>query len=684
MTARLGAAYVRGMQTPGGEGTPLHVRSIAKHFAVYNLESNFAVGGSDGQYRLGYNAEPSQADLLQTFLPAFEHLVRNASVRGVMCSYNAVAGTPMCASDLLQAELRDRIGFDGVVITDSGAIKFMVVDHRWKHSDGKPYTPMEAVAASVAAGTDLNLGGCFGRENAGLASAFSQKLINTSMVKQAAGRQLLSLLELGLMQDTTAAAADTRRQHPMSIVDSAPHRQLAKAAAVKGVVLLKNSKGALPLEKVADTPLVHKAADLRPRASAKKKVLAVIGPNADRNLTLGSNYCGCKNRAGGPLLSSCKFVTPLEGLSSAVHNFSDWDDNVLHEPGVDIDTQRTDGIAAAVAAARNADVVVVVAGLITCQEVGSQCQEAEGRDRSTPLGRNGKNGGRDVGIQLPGMQLELLKALANSTNAARTNIILVIMSGSAVALPWAAKEDRIGAIVQLFYPGVLGGAALADVVFGFSAPAGRLPVTVPSSESQLPEDYLNQSMLAGDGRTHRYFRGTPLYPFGFGMGYSTFGYSNLRLSQQTLLAGETADIDAKITVAVTVTNRGEFSGSSEEVVMVFATPKLRYLATQNMSVPRQIMLGFSRIATTPNHAVEAAVVIYARDLRLVGQGGEFGLLSGDYTVSVGGRAPHEHGGGEREREGGEEAAAFGGVDPPLTAVLRIKSDDDAAVGTRLQ
>eukprot|EP01050_Picozoa_sp_SAG11_P027434 SAG11_NODE_6948_length_1221_cov_1.385027_1_plen_309_part_10 len=265
------------------------------------------------------------------------------------------------------------------------------------------------------------------------------------------------------------------------------------------------------------------------------------------------------------------------------------------------------------------------------------------------------------------MQLELLKALANSTDATRTSITLVIMSGSAVAVPWAAKSDRIDSIIQLFYPGVLGGAALADVVFGVSAPAGRLPVMVPEDESQLPADYLNQSMLAGDGRTHRYFKGTPLYAFGYGLGYSSFGYSNLRLSQQTLAAGESADVDTKITAAVTVTNRGEFAGPSDEVAMVFAAPQLRDPATPNMSVPRQILLGFSRLTTTPHLAVEAAVAFHVRALRLAGPRGEFGLLSGDYTVSVGGRPPLGH---------GEDAAAKG-VDAPLTAVLRIKTDDDA-------
>lgn len=371
-------------------------------------------------------------------------------------------------------------------------------------------------------------------------------------------------------------------------------------SAEKSTILLKNIRGTLPL---------HSPGQAQP--GARQKVLAVVGPNANRTLTLGSNYCGCKNRAGGPLLRSCTFVNPLEGLRAAARNASGWDSEVKYELGVDIDTGRTDGIAAAVAVAKQADVVVVVAGLITCQETGEQCQEAEARDRSTPLGNLGELGGKDVGIHLPGMQLELLQSIANSTEAAHTQIVLVIMSGSAVAVPWAASSDRVGAIVQSFYSGVLGGAALADVLFGRVAPAGRLPVMVPTSEAQLPADYLNQSMLAGSGRTHAYFQGSPLYQFGFGLGtstnctavpapvsspsshqscssvcltchcrlpgasgYSSFAYSNLRLSHHTLAAGEIADVATEMTVSVTVTNRGEFAGPSDEVVMWCASAQL--------------------------------------------------------------------------------------------------------------
>ena len=163
LTGALGAAYVNGMQDPNKTGT-LAVRNVAKHFAAYNLESNFAMGGTDGQYRLSYDANVSCADLMQTYLPAFERLVGDAKLRGVMCAYNSVNGTPLCASSLLKEQLRDRLGFDGIVITDCGAIGFMISNHKWRHADGTPYNLTQAVAASLAAGTDLNCGGAYNSE----------------------------------------------------------------------------------------------------------------------------------------------------------------------------------------------------------------------------------------------------------------------------------------------------------------------------------------------------------------------------------------------------------------------------------------------------------------------------------------------------------------------------------------
>lgn len=420
------------------------------------------------------------------------------------------------------------------------------------------------------------------------------------------------------------------------------------------MILLKNDKSTLPLAGAGMTAVGSEG------LAKKKRKLAVVGPNANRTLTLTANYAGCKSSAGGPILPDCTFVNPLQGITMAAKASDDWEDGVAYAQGVDIDTNDTSGIMSAVAAAKEADYVIMVGGLITCQEVGFQCQEAEARDRSSPVrcdrpGAECPDVGRDVGIGLPGKQLQLLKSLATQTE---TPIVLVIMSGSAVATPWASSSDRVGAIIQHFYPGVLGGEALADVLFGVVSPAGKLPVMVPVSEAQLPSDYLNQSMQAPPGRTHRYFTEKPLYPFAYGLGYSSMRYSGLTVSHETLAAGSDS-LESVLSVTVDVTNQGEFSKPADEVVMVFTKPTLRDEATPSMSVPRQMLLGFTRISTEPGKTVRATIEVKADKLRLLGSDGQYELLHGSYELSVGGRAP------------GFVPAATAAASEPLRATLRV-------------
>jgi beta-glucosidase-like glycosyl hydrolase len=151
---------------------------------------------ANGQYRLSYDAPVSDADMMQTFLPAFESVVVESQIRGIMCAYNSVNGVPLCANKLLQEQLRDRMGFKGIVITDCGAIGMMTGNHHWNHSDGTPYTPVEATAAAMAAGTDLNCGSAYGND---LKQAWKESRVTLSMLKQAAGRAVCLFQQRFLM-----------------------------------------------------------------------------------------------------------------------------------------------------------------------------------------------------------------------------------------------------------------------------------------------------------------------------------------------------------------------------------------------------------------------------------------------------------------------------------------------------
>ena len=259
---------------------------------------------------------------------------------------------------------------------------------------------LKHLAASLVAGTDLNCGNAY---RSTLQSALNASLITEAHINTALSRNLKGWLELGLFQDTKTSAIDPRRQIPMSVVDSHEHRELAKQAATEGVVLLKNDDSTLPLT-WGEEPIR----------------VAVVGPNANRTLTLTSNYAGCKEKAGGPIIASCTFVNPLNGIEAMAKISPLLDSHVRYAQGCDIDTHDLSRIDDAVEAANNADVVVFIGGLITCQETGDQCIEAEARDRAT-----GTSPPRDFGIGLPGVQQNLVKALADRTKA---KIIVVTMS----------------------------------------------------------------------------------------------------------------------------------------------------------------------------------------------------------------------------------------------------------------
>ena len=430
----------------------------------------------------------------------------------------------------------------------------------------------EVAAATLTAGTDLNCGTAYSM----LPQALKENLLNLSDINLSVRRQLLGYMRLGLFQDTQTDRLDWRRNVSMDVVDSSEHRDLALRIAAESVIVLKNHDELLPL---GGYGMANFSSSPRPMK------LAVIGPNANRTLTLTSNYAGCKDAAGGPILSTCTFVNPLQGIRNLAKSLNHLNDDVKYAMGCDIDTDRVDGFEEAVSVAKEADVVILVLGLITCQETGDQCIEAEARDRST-----GSNPPLDFGTGLPGKQGLLLETLANSTK--NTSIVVVVESGSAVSVPWAANSNRVSAIVQHFYSGVLGGDALAQVLVGVQAPSGRLPVMIPYDESS-PKDYLDQSMTAKPGRTHRYFQGDPLYRFGFGLEYSTFDLAAPRV--------EIANNGELACLTVNVTNRGEYVlNASKYVVNVFASP------TQETSLV-EMLVGFSKITLNVGEMREARV-----------------------------------------------------------------------------
>ena len=416
LTGRMAVAFIKGLQ--GDDPRYLKLVATAKHFAVHS-------GPESARHH--FDAQISQRDLRETYLPAFRMAVKEGKVASVMGAYNRVNGAPACANrQLLDDILRKEWGFEGTVVSDVDAVIDVYEHHHYASSFE------QAAAVSLKAGCDLNGGPCYNK----LTAAVKQGLIREAEIEVAVKRNLTTLMRLGLYDPPEKVPY---AQIPITVNDCPRHRAIALQAARESIVLLKNDKNCLPLRK-----------DL--------KKIAVIGPNANDPEVLLGNYNGTPSAS----------VTPLEGIrrkvapGTRVEYLRGCD---LAKPGVD---------AKAVQLARSADVVVMVMGI---------SPRLEGEEMKVDF--PGFAGGDRTRLDLPGSQEELLKAVY----ATGKPVVLVLLNGSALAVNWA--NARLPAILETWYGGEEAGTALADVLFGDFNPAGRLPVTFYKTVDDLPpfEDY---------------------------------------------------------------------------------------------------------------------------------------------------------------------------------------------------
>lgn len=447
LTAELGKAFVLGMQ---GEGDVMTASACAKHYAVHS--------GPEA-IRHHFNAIASEKDMWETYLPAFEALVRDAQVESVMGAYNRVNGEPCCGSKTLLVDiLRSKWGFAGFVVSDCWAL----VDFHTGH--GVTGSPEESAALAMQNGCDINCGSVYLL----LRSAFEQGLITEEQVTRSAERAFTTRYLLGIMGEGSVYDSV-----PYETVECREHLQLAQETALKSCVLLKND-GILPLKK------------------DKLKTLGVIGPNADSRVALTGNYHG----------TSSRYITILEGVQDACGD----DVRVLFATGCDLYRRKTevlafenDRIAEALSVAEHSDTVLLVLGL-------DETLEGEAPDDG-----NSMEAGDKPDLLLPDVQRELLSrvlALGKPT-------VVVLLAGSSIDLSEA--DARANAVLCAWYPGARGGKAVADLLFGKHSPSGKLPVTFyhDADLAHLPE-FTDYSMR---GRTYRYLARTPLYPFGYGLTY---------------------------------------------------------------------------------------------------------------------------------------------------------------------
>lgn len=490
LTSRMGFAFIKGLQGPNRE--QLKTAACAKHFAVHS-------GPENERHR--FNAIVDKYDLWNTYLAAFEVAVKEAGVEIVMGAYNRTLDEPCCGSKLLLRDiLRDKWAFDGHVVSDCWAIKDFHENHRVTAS------PIESVALAITNGCDINCGNLFPLA----VDAVNKGLLTEEQIDAAVTRLFTTRMRLGLLG---APANKAYNAIPFEEVDSPKHRAFNLTVARRTLVLLKND-GILPF----------KAGSLN--------TIGVIGPNADNRLALEGNYQG----------TASQHITVLEGIREIAEK---QDIRVLFSEGCDMLRDRRDGLsqpddrlAEARAVAKRSDALLVVLGMDSSieGEESDQFSESLGGDRPY--------------LELPASQEKLLK---NVVEAAHGKPVIVInISGSTVSLGWA--QANVNSIIQAFYPGAMGGRAIAEALFGEFSPSGKLPLTCYKSTADIP-DFTDYNMA---NRTYRYYKGEPLYPFGYGLSYSTFRLSNVKADKTTVSVSveNTGSIPAWETVQVYVSSPG--------------------------------------------------------------------------------------------------------------------------------
>ena len=530
LTGTLGMAVVRGLQGPS-TAEVLKAHACAKHFAVHS--------GPEWN-RHSYNAEVSERDLRETYLPAFKDLVTKADVQEVMIAYNRFRGEPCGASNyLVNTILRGEWGYKGIVLSDCWAIADFYEEGRHGFSPDGPH----AAAAAVHNGTDLNCGDTYRF----IPEAVRQGLLDEKDVDRSLERLLAARIRLGELDGNVEPWASL----PDEIVEGEEHRALSLKMAEESIVLLQNKDNVLPLD---------------PKAR-----IALVGPNANDREMLWGNYNPVPEHS----------VTLLDALKERVENLVYYKGCEL--VGDDISAERLDEY----------DVVVFAGGI---------SPKLEGEEMDVPL--PGFKGGDRESIELPEVQRHLLQAL----HYAGKKVVLVNFSGSAMGLE--PETQSCDAILQAWYPGQEGGTAIANVLFGDVAPSGKLPVTFYKNVEQLPdfEDY------AMKGRTYRFFEGEPLFPFGFGLSYTTFAYGKAQVKGDQLV--------------LEVSNIGPVD--ADEVVQLYVR---RPADTEG---PRKTLRAYKRVHVPSGQSVEVSLPLTEETFlwwdearqRMVPQKGEWELLYG--------------------------------------------------------
>lgn len=540
------------------------VGATLKHFVAY--------GSSEG----GRNAGPAhigKRELLEVDMYPFRKAVEAGAV-SIMPAYNEIDGVPCTTNqELLEDILRGEWGFKGMVITDCGAIDMLASGH--DTADGGE----DAAVQALTAGIDMEMSGVmFGGY---LLEALRSGRLDEKLVDQAAARVLELKFRLGLFEQPFADPGRAEQ-----VIGNPEHAELARSIAAEGIVLLKNN-GILPLSK-------------------NKGTVAVIGPNADIGYNQLGDYTSPQPRD--------RVATVLAGIRAKL---AAEPERVRYAPGCRIKDSSTEGFELARQAAAAADTIVLALGGSSARDFGEGSIDLRtGASKVTENGLSDMDCGEGIdrmSLHLSGVQLELLKELKTLGKP----VVVVYINGRPIAEPWI--DEQADAILEAWYPGQEGGHAIADILFGDVNPSGRLTLSLPADVGQLPVYYLGKR-----SRGARYLErdSQPLYPFGFGLSYTEFSYSGLKVEPAEIQADGTAE------VTVEVENTGTRSGA--EVVQLYISDRV-----SKVTRPAKELKGFRKIVLEPGEKQTVTFKLSAEHLSYIGPEYKLVVEPGIFRIGVG-------------------------------------------------
>lgn len=564
LVAELGIEMVRGLQHNH------QVAATAKHFAAYSNNK----GAREGMARVDPQMTPREVENIHIY--PFKRVIREAGLLGVMSSYNDYDGIPIQGSYYwLTTRLRKEMGFRGYVVSDSDAVEYLYT----KHNTAKDMK--EAVRQSVEAGLNVR---CTFRSPDSFVLPLRELVKEGGLSEEVINDRVRDILRVKFLIGLFDAPYQTDLAGADDEVEKEANEAVALQASRESIVLLKNTDNTLPLN------------------IDKIKKIAVCGPNADEEGYALTHY--------GPL--AVEVTTVLEGIREKAQGKAEvlytkgcdlvdahWPESEIMEYPLTPDEQAE--IDRAVANARQADVAVVVLG-------GGQRTCGENKSRTS--------------LELPGHQLKLLQAV----QATGKPVILILINGRPLSVNWADKF--VPAILEAWYPGSKGGTAVADILFGDYNPGGKLTVTFPKTVGQIPFNfpYKPASQIDGgknpgpDGNMSR-INGA-LYPFGYGLSYTTFEYSDLEITPKVITPNQ------KATIRLKVTNTGKRAG--DEVVQLYTRDILSSVTTYEKN-----LAGFERIHLKPGESKEIVFTLDRKHLELLNADMKWTVEPGEFAIMAG-------------------------------------------------